>query len=200
MAESVPPSGEITMLLQNWGSGDVAALAEAVSLAYGDLHSLAVSYLRRNGGARTLQATSLVNELYLRLVRQQTVRFEDRHRFYAFAAMLMRRILVDEARRRCADKRPDSNAERVPLHEEMAWVNAANEEMLALDAAIEELQALDQRKARVTELRYLLGCTTEETAEILHVSSATVERDLQFAKAWLFRRLCPETGAPHVKA
>jgi RNA polymerase sigma factor (TIGR02999 family) len=111
---------------------------------------------------------------------------------------MMRMILIDHARQTRAQKRPGS-AKRVPLHEEMAWIDAASEEMLALDAALDQLEALDERKVRVLELRFFLGCTNEETAALLDVSRATVDRDLEFAKAWLFRRLSPDASGGETK-
>ena len=131
-----------------------------------------------------------MNELYLRLGQIRGVQLTDRKHFYAFAAQLMRAILTDYARRSRALKRPGSGT-RVPLHEQMAWIDASSEEMLALDVALEQLEAIDERKVRVIELRFFLGYTTEEVAGILDVSVATVDRDLAFAKTWLYRRLAP---------
>jgi RNA polymerase sigma factor (TIGR02999 family) len=150
--------------------------------------------LRREDHAHTLQATALVNELYLRLSKVEAVKLNDRQHFFTFAARLMRLILIDHARARRAQKRPDA-AGRVPLHEEMAWVDAANEGILDLDAALDELEQFDERKVRAVELRYFLGCTNEEAAELLSVSRPTVDRDLEFAKAWLYRRLAGLPGA-----
>jgi RNA polymerase sigma factor (TIGR02999 family) len=189
MSETHIPS-EITLLLQRWKSGDREALARLVSVAYGDLHAIAMGYLRHEGPGHTLQATGLVNELYLRLAQVRGVPLIDRRHFYAFAAQLMRAILIDHARRYRALKRPASD-KRVPLHDEMAWIEATSEEMLALDLALEQLEAMDERKVRVIELRFFLGCTTEETAELLDVSTNTVDRDLSFAKSWLYRKLSP---------
>jgi RNA polymerase sigma factor (TIGR02999 family) len=164
-------------------------LREVASATYGELRGVAAGLLRRDGGTETLQATGLVNELYIRLARQQRIEFPSRHHFYAFTAFLLRRILIDHARQAVAAKR---HGHPVPLHEEMAWVNAVGEEMIELDRAMDELAARDARKARVIELRCFLGCTCDETAEVLNVSRATVERELQFAKTWLFARLHPE--------
>ena len=189
--------GEITALLRRWGEGDRQALAALASLAYDDLRKIAAGYLRRESRAQTLQATSLVNELYMRLARQREVHLTDRRHFYAFAALMLRRILTDHAREAYSSKRPAGQAERVPLHEDMAWVDASGEEMLDLDQALTELEALDERKVRVVELRYFLGCTNDEAAELLGVAPATVDRDLQFARTWLYRRLGPSgTGRP----
>lgn len=188
MPSETPVPNEITGLLHRWKLGDREALASLASLAYTDLRNIASGYLRREVPGHTLQATGLVNELYLRLAQLRDVKLTDRRHFYAFAAQLMRMILIDYARQAHAHKRPGS-ATRVPLHEEMAWINAASEEMLSLDTALHQLEALDERKVRVLELRFFLGCTNDETAELLGVSRATIDRDLEFAKAWLYRRL-----------
>lgn len=180
--------GEITALLTRWDKGDRAALASLASLAYDDLRAIATGFLRREGREHTLQATALVNELYLRLARQQSFRAHDRGHFYTLAAMMMRRILIDYARQVSARKRPDRSA-RIPLHPDIAWVDASGEEILALDHAMAELEQKDERMVRALELRFFLGCTIEEAAELLGVSAATVDRDVKFALAWLFRRL-----------
>ena len=180
---------DITGLLRRWGGGDAKALAEVATVTYSELRGIAAGLLRRDGGTETLQTTGLVNELYIRLARQQRVEFPTRRHFYAFTAFLIRRILIDHAREAVAARR---HGHQVPLHEEMAWVNAAGEEMMELDRAIDDLASLDERKARVIELRCFLGCTSDETAEVLSVSRATVERELQFAKTWLFARLHPQ--------
>jgi RNA polymerase sigma factor (TIGR02999 family) len=195
MPSETPIPNEITGLLHRWKGGDPQALASLASLAYNDLRRIAMGYLRREVPGHTLQATGLVNELYLRLARLQTVKIADRHHFYAFAAQMMRMILTDYARQTRAMKRTGS-ATRVPLHEEIAWIDAASEDMLALDTALRELEALDARKVRVLELRFFLGCTNEETAEFLDISKATVDRDLEFAKAWLYKRLSPAKKMP----
>jgi RNA polymerase sigma factor (TIGR02999 family) len=186
-AEDPIPS-EITRQLRRWAEGDRQALSQLATYAYGDLRIIAGNYLRREHPGHTLQATGLVNELYLRLSQVSGVQLADRQHFYAFAAQMMRMILVDYARQSHAQKRAGSHT-RVPLHEEIAWVDASSEEMLALDAALEQLGTVYERKVRVLELRYFLGCTNEETAQILGVSRPTIDRDLEFAKAWLYRRL-----------
>jgi len=190
MGSNGPPPGEITALLQRWGSGDPQALDELAEMAYRELRAIAAGYLRREVPGHTLEATGLVNELYLQLVRQRSVQFSDRRHFYAFAAMLMRRILRDYAREASAEKR--TAGVRIPLHPDLAWVDAGGEEMVSLDSALDELQAIDERKVRAIELRYFLGCTREEAAELLGIGHATLDRDLQFAKSWLYRRLTPQ--------
>jgi len=187
--KSVP--GEITALLRRWNEGDSAALASVASVAYDDLRSIAHGYLRWESKGHTLQATGLVNELYLRLAQQRDAKITDRRHFFTFSAMMMRRILSDYARRSHALKRPGAEYERVPLHPDMAWVDAAGSGMLALDDALAELEELDERKVRVVELRYFLGCTNQETAELMGVARSTADRDLQFSRSWLYRRLHP---------
>ncbi|SRR5579883_619737 len=179
---------DLTERLRRWGSGDGAVLNDIVAAAYNELHAIAAAYLRRENRLHTLQATALVNELYIRLARVRQARFIDRQHFYTFTAHLMRLVLIDHARRSKAAKR-HGGAAFIPLHDELAWIDAAGEDMIALDHALDQLQAEDERKARVIELRYFLGCTNEETAELLGVSRPTVDRDLEFAKAWLYRRL-----------
>lgn len=181
---------EITTLLHRWKEGDRDALSKLAAAAYDDLRNIAAGYMRREAPGHTLQATGLVNELYLRLANLQGFKLTNRRHFFAFAAQLMRMILVDHARRSRAMKRA-GGAERVPLHEEMAWIDASSDEMLALDTALDQLEALDERKVRVLELRFFLGCTNEETAEVLSVARSTIDRDLEFAKAWLYRKLSP---------
>ena len=188
MAVETPLPSEITRLLHRWQVGDREALGARASAAYNNLRAIAAGYLRRERSGHTLQATGLVNELYLRLTQIRSVQIEDRRHFYAFAAQLMRLILIDHARQARAGKRPGSHA-RVPLHDEIAWVDATSDEMLELDIALNELEAVAERKVRILELRYFLGCTNEEAAQVLGVSRPTIDRDLEFAKAWLYRRL-----------
>ena len=188
MAAETPIPGEITRILHRWKTGDQEALSSLASLAYPDLRAIASGYLRQERAGHTLQATGLVNELYLRLAQVKHVHLADRRHFYTFAAQMMRVILIDYARQYRAQKRPNS-AMRVPLHEEMAWIDASSEEMLALDAALDQLEAIDERKVRVIELRFFLGCTNDEAAELLNISRATIDRDLEFGKTWLYQRL-----------
>jgi RNA polymerase sigma factor (TIGR02999 family) len=197
MSAETPVPIEITGLLRRWKTGDRDALASLASLAYPELRAIASGYLRRERPGHTLQATGLVNELYLRLTQVKHIELADRRHFYTFAAQVMRMILIDYARQAQALKRPGSAA-RVPLHEEIAWIDASSAEMLALDVALEQLEAIDERKVRVLELRYFLGCTNEEAADLLGVSQPTIDRDLGFAKAWLYRRLSmpPSPDAP----
>lgn len=157
-------------------------------VVYSQLRGIAAAYLRREQGAPTLQATALVHELYLRLLRQRKAEWNDRSHFFTFAAKLMRMILIDHARTRLAAKR-GGEYERVPLSPQLAWIDVGGADMLDLDRALVDLDDLDPRKVRIVELHHLLGCTLDETAELLQVSPATVERDLKTVKAWLYRRL-----------
>lgn len=188
MASDSQLPGEITSLLIRWQGGDRDALGGLVTLGYDDLRAIAAAYLRRQNRTHTLQATGLVHELYLRLARQNRVQLTGRHHFFTFAAMMMRRILTDYARQSRAAKR-SGGSNRVPLHEDLAWVDAAGDDMLMFNRALDELEAIDERAVRVVDLRFFLGCTNCETAELLDVSKATVDRDLEYAKAWLYRRL-----------
>jgi RNA polymerase sigma factor (TIGR02999 family) len=187
--------GDITALLKQWKLGDSGALSSLAALTYSDLHAIAAGYLRRESGTHTLQATGLVNELYLRLIRQNKIQLTDRRHFYSFAAMIMRRILCDYAREARTIKRPGGQSTRVPLHPDIAWVDATGDDMFALDRALNEMEVTYERQVRVVELKFFLGCTNDETAELLGLARATVARDLQFAKSWLFRKLSPEGPA-----
>lgn len=157
-------------------------------VVYGELHRLAQRYLRREGDAGTLQATALVNEAYMRMVDVRRMRWQNRAHFFAMAATLMRRILVDAARSRLAKKRGDGG-ELVPIDESIALADAPIADVLEIDDALGRLSAVDPRKARVVELRFFGGLTVAETAEALHVSAETVMRDWKMAKSWLAREL-----------
>jgi len=158
---------------------------------YDHLRSVAAGYLNRERGGGTLQATGLVNELFLRLMTQKRAELESRVHFYIFAARTMRRILVDSARARMAAKR-GADTTPLPLSPELAWVDPREERMLDLDAALTDLAVAEPLKSRVVELRVFLGATAEETAELTQVSKATVDREMRFALAWLFNRMQPK--------
>jgi RNA polymerase sigma factor (TIGR02999 family) len=187
--------GDITQLLHEWKEGKPEALQQLIPLVYPDLKRIASGYLRREQPGHTLQATGLVHELYLKLCNQREANWEDRSHFYTFAAKVMRMLLTDHARHNLREKR-GGQQERVPLSDQLPWVNLNGPEYIDLDAALDELEKIDPRKAQVIELCHLLGCTTNETAEILHISVATAERDLKFARGWLFRRLRPDESVP----
>lgn len=179
---------DVTDFLRDWSGGDARALREMIPLVYQQLHAIALNLLHREAGGHTLQATALVNELYIQLTRQHEGSWQDRAHFFSFAAMLMRRILTDYARRTLSQKR-GGGLERVPLNTDLPWLGNSQEEILALDHALETLEKSDERKVRVLEARILLGCTAEETADLMGISKATADREWTLARAWLFREL-----------
>lgn len=181
------PEGEITTLLRQWREGDKQALDLLMPLVYPRLRAIAGS-LSRNENDPVTQPTALVHEAYMRLLDQQRLCWTDRVHFYSFAAQLMRHILIDESRARMAGKRGGSQV-RVPLHEDISWVSVNSPAMLDLNLALNELNAFDSHKVKLIELRYFLGCTASETAELTGSSKASVDRELQVARAWLFRQL-----------
>lgn len=186
-----PPAsstGDVTGLLLAWGRGEPKALEELIPLVYDELRRLAGRYLRRERTGHTLQPTALVNEAYLKLVNQQRVTFKNRGQFFAVASQMMRRLLVDHARRHHADKR-GGGATHVPLEQAEAALPAREVDVVALDLALERLAALDPTQAKVVELRYFGGLTLEEAAEVLGTSRATVIRAFRIARAWLEREL-----------
>lgn len=183
-------AGEITVLLRDWRAGDPAAIDHLFELVYPQLRQIAGVLFRGERPENLLQPTSVVNELFLKLIRQRSLRFEDREHFYSLSARLMRRVLVDHARSEGRQKRDGGIP--VPLHADLAWIDARPAEMMDLDRALEELEQLDARKCRMVELRYFLGFTAEETAELLNTSKATVDRELRFVKGWLYERLHDE--------
>ena len=182
------PDPTITTLLVAWGDGDPAARERLLPLVYADLRRAARRHLGKEGRDHTLSATGLVHEAYLRLVDQHGARWRSRSHFYAVASELMRRILVDHARRRLAAKRGGGQI-LVTLDPSMARGAGRDLEVLALDDALRELGELSVRSARVVELRFFGGASIEEAAAALGVSRATVERDWTAARAWLYRRL-----------
>ena len=179
---------EVTLLLAKWAKGNQEALNELTPLVYKELRQLAASYLRKERQGHTLQPTALVHEAYLRLVEQRNVDWESRAHFYGVAALVMRRILVDHARRQAARKRGD-NLRRVPLEEVTDGSTSAEIPILALDQALSRLERLDGALARIVELRAFGGLTIDEAAHVLKVSPSTVKRDWRTAKAWLTREL-----------
>lgn len=180
------PTSEITGLLVDWSNGDQAALDKLLPLVEQELHRLAHRYMRQENPDHTLQTTALVNEAYLKLIDQKKTRWQNRAHFFAIAAKIMRRILLNYARDQHRQKR-GGNAVQVSLSEAAVVFLERTEELIALDEALERLAALDERKSRVVELRYFGGLDVDETAEVLKVSPITVMRDWQFAKAWLLR-------------
>jgi RNA polymerase sigma factor (TIGR02999 family) len=178
---------DVTRLLVDWGNGDQAALDELLPLVYDELRRLARRYMRRESQDHTLQASALVNEAYLRLVDQKRVKWQNRAHFFGVAAQIMRRILVDHARNRLRAKR-GGGAEMVTLADNAA-VSTEIVEVIALDDALKNLAAIDERKSRIVEMKFFGGLTSEEVAEVLKVTTRTVEREWRRAKAWLHRAI-----------
>jgi len=183
-----PSPHEVTQLLVDWSNGDQAALDRLMPLVDQELHRLAHHYMRQEKPGHTLQTTALVNEAYLKLVDQRQMHWKNRTHFFALSAQLMRRILVDHARKRKYAKR-GGDAQKITLDEAMVVSRQPGRDLVALDQALEELAALDPRKGKVVELKFFGGLTAEETAEVLDVSPLTVKRDWKMAKAWLFDSL-----------
>jgi RNA polymerase sigma factor (TIGR02999 family) len=179
--------GEITLLLRDWSAGDPAATEHLFELVYPHLKQIAGSLFRRERPENLLQPTSVVNELFLKLIRQRSLRFEDREHFYSLSARIMRRVLIDQARSEGRQKR--DGGVPVPLHPDLVGTDARPVELIDLDRVLLELEQLDPRKCRMVELRFFLGFSAEETAELLNTSKATVDRDLRFVRGWLYDRL-----------
>jgi RNA polymerase sigma factor (TIGR02999 family) len=177
----------VTRLLLAWGEGDEAALDALTPVVYEELRRIARRSLARERSPRTLQATALVHEAFIRLVDVRRVQWQNRAHFFAVAARLMRRVLVDLARTRLAQKR-GGGAQRITLNEAVA-VSRMPGDLVAIDAALAALARVDARKAQVVELRFFGGLTVEESAEVLKVSPETVMRDWKMAKVWLLREL-----------
>lgn len=188
MERSVEAGRNVTALLMAWREGDEKALARLTPLVYDELHRLAGAYMRREHAGHTLQTTALVNEAYLRLVDSSRVQWQNRAHFFAIAAQLMRRILIDFARKRAYEKRGGA-WQRITFADGLGLAADIDFDLLAIDEALERLARLDARKARVIELRFFGGLSLEETAEALRVSTDTVGRDWRAAKAWLKREL-----------
>jgi RNA polymerase sigma factor (TIGR02999 family) len=169
-----PSQGEITLLLSKWRDGEPSAFDELMPLVYPHLREVAAAYVRRERNPDVLQATSLVHELYLRLLNQKKAAWEDRQHFYTFAAKVMRMILIDHARGNQTQMR-GGGSEHVPLSDDLPWVDIGSAGLLDLNRALDELGAIDPYKVQLVELRYFLGCTAEETAELVQVSKATVD-------------------------
>jgi RNA polymerase sigma-70 factor (ECF subfamily) len=185
---STPPSTEVTELLLAWNRGDEQALETLTPLVYRELHRLAKRYMAGERQGRTLQASALVNEAYLKLVDLRQMHWKNRAHFFAMSARLMRRILVDYARRRHYLKR-GGRGQQVTFHEELLIGRGQTDEVIVIDHALKALETVDQRKARVVELRFFGGLSNEEIAESLNISTDTVMRDWKMAKVWLQREI-----------
>jgi RNA polymerase sigma factor (TIGR02999 family) len=185
MADRSSPASD---LLRAWGRGDLRARDDLVPLVYRQLRRQAAAYLRRERLDHTLQPTALVHEAYLRLAGQDRVGWQNRAHFFGIAAHMMRRILVDHARERQAAKRPGAGL-RVALDDRVGATLPVDCEVLLLDQALHELMRVDARQAQIVELRYFGGMSEQEVGQVLSVSRATVTREWQTARAWLYRRM-----------
>ena len=179
---------EITALLLAWSHGQSSALDQLIPLVHDELHRIAKRYMRRERPGQTMQTTALVDEAYLRLIDSSRVHWQNRAHFFAIAAQLMRRILVDFARRR-HNLKGGGAATKVSFDEALVVSREAGAEMIAVDDALNTLASLDARQSQVVELRFFGGLSINETAEVLKVSEGTVRRDWSLAKAWLHREL-----------
>jgi RNA polymerase sigma-70 factor (ECF subfamily) len=186
-------ANEITQLLQAWGEGDPTALDRLTPLVYDELHRLARFYMRGERGGHTLQPTALINEAYLRLTDWQNIEWKNREHFLGIAAQMMRRVLVDFARARRYAKR-GGGEQQISFDEKMLPAQARYAELIALDDALKNLAIISSRQALIVELRYFGGLSVEETSEMLKVSTRTVIREWNLARAWLYRELRGEAG------
>ena len=187
MTASLP---NVTAMLREWSNGNRQAQDQLFQVVYNELHGQAARYLRREQPGLSLQTTDLIHEAYLRLIDQRHVEWQNRLHFFAIAAQVMRRILVDHARSRQAAKRGGSNI-RLPLDEAIATVTVTGPDLdfVALDEALNKLADIDSQQSKVVELRFFSGLSVEETARVMSVSERTVKRDWHVAKAWLRREL-----------
>jgi RNA polymerase sigma factor (TIGR02999 family) len=183
-----PPPNDVTQLLVAWGNGDQAARDELMPLVYAELHRLAHRHIKKERPGHTLQTSALVNEAFVRLVDQRDVHWQSRAHFFGIAAQMMRRILVDYARKRRFAKRGGDQLQ-VSLNEELVAANQRSADVVLLDDALTQLAEIDERKSKVVELKFFGGLSIEETAEALGVSPGTVMRDWTLAKAWLRRAM-----------
>jgi RNA polymerase sigma-70 factor (ECF subfamily) len=182
------PLHEVTELLIDWSNGDHSALDRLIPLIDQELRRIAHHYMRRENRGHTLQTTAVVNEAFLKLIDQKSVHWKNRAHFFALSAQLMRRILVDHARRRNYAKR-GGGAQRVTFDEALIISTKPRSDLVALDEALQQLTAIDLRKGKVVELRFFGGLSVAETAEVLHLSTATVDREWDMARAWLYNSL-----------
>ena len=187
--------GAVSQLLRAWASGDLRARDELVPLVYHELRRRASGYLRHERQDHTLQATALVHEAFLRLAGQDRVAWQNRGHFYAVAAQMMRRILVDHARQRHAAKRPAAGM-RVDLDDRIAAPDPPGTDILMLDAALSELATMSPQQGRIVELRYFGGLSEQEVADTLSLSRTTITREWKRARAWLYHRMMPPPPPP----
>jgi RNA polymerase sigma-70 factor (ECF subfamily) len=188
-----PAPEEVSQLLKDWSNGDQAALDKVMPIVYQELRRLAHHYMRRERPDHTLQTTALVNEAYMRLANYKKMRWQSRAHFFAVAAQVMRRVLVEQARSRNFAKR-GAGAEKISLDETAVVSAGRSAEVIAVDDALTELESWDPRKGKIVELRFFGGLSIEETAEVLKVSPTTVQREWRSAKAWLYKAISEGDG------
>jgi len=182
-----PPCGEVSILLRAWSDGDQSALDKLIPIVYTEMHRLAQRYMRRERPGHSLQTTALVNEAYMRLVDYEHMQWQNRAHFFAVSAQLMRRILVEHARRH--NLKRGGGVPHLSLEQAAVVDGEQTADLVALDEAMNALARIDARKVRVVEMRFFGGLSVEETAEVLKVAPITVLRDWSTAKAWLYREL-----------
>jgi RNA polymerase sigma factor (TIGR02999 family) len=190
-----PPSQEVTELLVAWSGGDSDALQDLMPVVYEELRRLARQYMHREAENQTLQTTALIHEAYLKLIDQKRVQWQNRAHFFAVAAQMMRRILVDMARKRQAERR-GGMLQKLSLDEALTLSHSPAREVVVVDEALTALAALDPQKSRIVELRFFAGLSVEETAEVLKISAATVMREWKRAQAWLYTEIGKKQSAP----
>jgi len=188
MDQTPGQTGAVSRMLKAWGRGDLQARDDLVPVVYRELQRRAGAYLRRERPDHTLQPTALVHEAFMRLMGQDRVAWQNRAHFFALAAQMMRRILVDHAREHQAAKRPGAGV-KVMLDDRIGAAHPRACEVIALDQALDELTRLDPRQGQIVELRYFGGLLEQEAGEVLSISRATVTREWQTARAWLYRRM-----------
>jgi RNA polymerase sigma factor (TIGR02999 family) len=190
-------TANITVLLRRWQEGDSLAYDLVIDWAYQRMLAIAAGLIAHERMAT--EPAALVHEAYLRLRNLRRMEWRDRNHFFSVAAAELRRVLIDQARKRIAEKREGARR-RIPVSEDLAWVDARGQDILDLDQALNELEVVDSEKVRLVELRYLMGCTVPEICELRGVSDATVERHLRFARSWLYGRLHAGGGEPALPA
>ncbi len=196
MAESV---GDVTQMLISYSAGKREGLNSLFPLVYDELRRIAGNYLEHERADHTLQPTALVHETYLRLVNQHSVDWRNRAQFYGLAANMMRRILVNHAETRHAEKRGGAAAEKVPIDDVTIFFDAQNLDLLALDEALTQLSAFDKEKEQIVEMKFFGGMTTVEIAEVTGKSTATIEREWTFTRGWLFKKLTEDNEGQNRK-
>jgi RNA polymerase sigma factor (TIGR02999 family) len=184
-----PPGGEVTLLLTELRAGNQEAANRLMSLIYGELRRMAGSYMQRERTGHTLQATALVNEVYMRLAGGDPIPWQNRAHFFGVAAHAMREVLLDYARRHIAGKRGGKDAHKVEIDVELRSVSPKIENVIAIDQALERLEQIDPRQSRLVELRFFAGLSLDEAAEVMGLSPTTIKREWRSAKAWLHREL-----------